>query len=162
MLKLFSIVFISFIVSGCMSQSTPKKSHNMFQSVSLDSASLVKKGKDRRYCSQCGMDLVKFYKTSHAATSGKNKDQYCSIHCLVDHKSKDNALSDYKVVDVTSLKLVDTKVAYYVVGSSVRGTMSRVSKYAFLNIDDAKNFQAKYDGDIMRFDEAFEIAKEDF
>ena len=53
----------------------------MFQSVAPEKAELLQTGKGKLYCPNCGMNLVKFYKTSHAM---KQKDgsthQYCSIH----------------------------------------------------------------------------------
>ena len=135
---------------------------SMFQSVDEKDATLVQEGKDKRYCTRCGMDLVKFYKTSHASQENGKKFQYCSIHCLAEHLESGAKIEDYKVVDTTSLKLVDASKAYYVVGSSVHGTMSRVSKYAFLNESDAKAFQDENGGEIMSFKEALEKAKEDF
>jgi nitrous oxide reductase accessory protein NosL len=65
-------------------------------------------------------------------------------------------------VDVTSLKLLPVLEVYYVVDSSKRGTMSRVSKYAFLNLEDAKKFQKENGGKIMDFNAALEVAKKDF
>jgi nitrous oxide reductase accessory protein NosL len=40
--------------------------------------------------------------------------------------------------------------------------MTRVSKYAFSNLEDAKKFQKLYGGEIMDFNGAHEKAKEDF
>ena len=132
----------------------------MFQSVPAEKAQLLKSGEERRACSNCGMDLVMFYKTSHAV---KLKDggvkQYCSIHCL----SADNAYAgnDSSVVDTNSLKLIPVQKAYYVVGSSKSGTMSRVSKYAFASKQEADAFAGKFGGKVMRFDEAVKIAKDE-
>ena len=57
----------------------------MFQTVAPGEAELLQSGKGKLYCPNCGMNLVKFYKTSHAM---KQKDgsihQYCSIHCLAE------------------------------------------------------------------------------
>jgi len=137
--------------------------HKMFQTVDKDQATLVQKGKDKEHCAICGMNLVKFYKTSHVAVdSDEVVHQYCSIHCLADHISKGVQLKNPEVVDVTSLKLIPVQEAYYVVGSNVKGTMSRVSKYAFKSLDDAKAFQAKHGGEIVDFHSAWETAKKDF
>lgn len=163
MLKILSCVVAGMLLVGCGASSGAKPSHKRFQSVDENQATLVQTGKDKRNCGRCGMDLVQFYKTSHAATDAKNKKhQYCSIHCLEDHLGEGVTLKNPKVVDVTSLKLIDATKAFYVVGSSKSATMSRVSKYAFAKESDAKAFQAKYGGKIMDFYKALEVAREDF
>jgi nitrous oxide reductase accessory protein NosL len=136
--------------------------HKMFQSVDEKDAILVQDADKKYSCSRCGMNLVKFYKTSHTAKLNSKNYQYCSLHCFVEHLNENGKLKNPKVVDVSSLKLIPIFDAYYVVGSKVRGTMSRVSKYAFASIDDAKAFQEKNGGKIVRFKEALEIAKKDF
>jgi nitrous oxide reductase accessory protein NosL len=145
----------------------PKKHHmhmnkNMFQTVDAKDAILLQDGPNKEHCVICGMNLVKFYKTSHAATLGDHKVQYCSIHCLANHIKEGAELENPMVVDVTSLKFIPVTEAYYVVGSDVRGTMSMVSKYAFKNLDDAKAFQKKHGGEIMDFYSAWQVAKKDF
>jgi len=162
MLKILMVIGVTLLLVGCGASSGVKVSHKRFQTVSEKDAILVQEGKDRRYCVKCGMDLVKFYKTSHSATHKDKKYQYCSIHCLEDHLGEGITLKNPKVVDVASLKLIDASKAYYVVGSSKKGTMSKVSKYAFLKEADAKKFQVKYGGEIMNFYKALEKAKEDF
>ncbi len=155
------------LMSGCSDTKPAHSTHmhkKMFQSVAKEQATLVQEGKYKQFCIRCGMDLVKFYKTSHAATNEKGDKhfQYCSIHCLEEHLGEGIALKNPKVVDVKSLKLISVKDATYVVGSKVRGTMSRVSKYAFLKKQDAETFKAKHGGEIMDFNSALAKAKEDF
>lgn len=162
MVKKVLSIFTALLIAGFVSGAELSASMKMFQSVNEKEAVLVQSGKDKRYCARCGMDLVMFYKTSHAAEHNGKKFQYCSIHCLAEHMDSGTNLEDIKVVDTVSLKLIDAKKAYYVVGSKVRGTMSRVSKYAFLNENDAKEFQAENGGEIMDFNAALEKAQEDF
>jgi len=162
MLKTLTIAVVAMLFVGCGAEKTPHIKSSMFQSVSEQEAILVQSGKDKRYCVKCGMDLVRFYKTSHSSTHKDKEYQYCSIHCLEDHLGEGITLKNPKVVDVTSLKLISVSDAYYVVGSTKRGTMSRVSKYAFADESMAKKFQAKFGGKIMRFNEAREKAQEDF
>jgi nitrous oxide reductase accessory protein NosL len=139
-----------------------KKMGKMFQTVDAKDATLVQKGKNHNSCAICGMNLTKFYKTSHIASHEGKEVQYCSIHCL-EHHLKDGAqVKNPEVVDVSSLKFIPVLEAYYVVGSDVRGTMSRVSKYAFKNLEDAKKFQKKHGGKIMDFQGALAAAKKDF
>jgi nitrous oxide reductase accessory protein NosL len=110
------------------------------------------------------MNLITFYKTSHAIKlkNGSFK-QFCSMHCLVEslEKYKDKIV-DILVVDAKTNKFVNAKNSFYVVGSKIKGTMTKNSKYAFLNEEDAKKFQKKYGGKIVNFQEALKIAKLDF
>ena len=136
--------------------------HVMFQTVLKKDAILVQKGAAKESCAMCGMNLIKFYKTSYKAkVDGKNV-QYCSLHCMADAVKHGAELENPMVVDVKSLKFIPVMEAYYVVGSSVSGTMSRVSKYAFKSLHDAKLFQRKYGGKIVDFQTAWNIAKKDF
>lgn len=144
--------------SGDMHAKMPQ----MFQTVTHDKATLLQSSEQKESCPICGMNLVKFYKTSHAASHNDEMHQYCSIHCLAEHLDDGNELKNPKVVDVTSLEMISVMEAHYVVGSRVKGTMSRVSKYAFKNYEDAKAFQAKNGGKILDFYGALEVAREDF
>jgi len=188
MYKIFTYMVILLILVGCTAQNTPqvekeiksisthkevikikqnevKKSepkYRMFQTVDKKDATLVQDAKNRQSCVICGMDLVKFYKTSYSATYNEKEYQYCSIHCLSDHLGEGIELKNPKVVDVTTLKFIPVLEAYYVVGSKKKGTMSKVSKYAFSSLAAAEIFQSKYGGEIMDFYGALEKAKEDF
>ncbi len=182
MLKLFIFSLSLLVLSGCnnlepkvktsikpatqgqviqKSKKTQVK-HEIFQTVLKKDATLLQKGPNKESCAICGMNLVKFYKTSHTAmVNGKNV-QYCSLHCMADAIRHGEELENPMVVDVTSLKFIPVTEAYYVVGSSVHGTMSHVSKYAFKSLKDAKAFQKKYGGKILDFYSAWQIAKKDF
>jgi len=139
------------------------KPHKMFQTVAKKDAVLLQKGKEKEHCVVCGMNLVMFYKTNHAATDMNGTvNQYCSLHCLTDHLRQGVELQNPKVVDIKSLKFIPVQEAYYVVGSKKPATMSRVSKYAFKSLADAKAFQKKNGGDIVDFYSAWQLAKKDF
>ena len=162
------VLFSSFVTVGLLSNvygMDMKKmdTMSMFQTVPKEEATLVQSGEQKMHCARCGMNLVKFYKTSHTAKDSHNHQyQYCSIHCLEDHLKSGAKLKDIKVVDTDSLKLIDATSALYVVGSDVHGTMSRVSKYAFDTKKDAQAFVKKHGGKIMSFNEALEVAQKDF
>jgi nitrous oxide reductase accessory protein NosL len=162
MFKLLSFIALGIFIVGCGVETSPHIKSSMYQSVNENKATLVQVGKNKRYCAICGMDLVKFYKTSHMATYEDKHYQYCSIHCLEDHLGQGVTLKNPKVVDVASLKFISVYKAYYVVGSKKRGTMSKISKYAFLTKSDAIKFQKKFGGEIMNFNEARKKAQEDF
>ncbi len=189
MYKIFTYLVVLLLLVGCTAQNAPqvekemkdiktqnvkvakikqdevkkaKSKYRMFQTVDKKDAILVQKGKNKQSCVICGMDLIKFYKTSYSATYNEKEYQYCSLHCLSDHLGEGIELKNPKVVDVSTLKLIPVLEAYYVVGSSKKGTMSKVSKYAFSSLKAAEIFQSKYGGEIMDFYGALEKAKEDF
>ncbi|SMC09153.1 nitrous oxide reductase accessory protein NosL [Nitratiruptor tergarcus] len=118
----------------------------------------------QKWCSVCGMNLAKFYKTNHLVVLKDGKQmQLCSMHCLAQvYPHIKDKIAKIMVVDAKSGKFIPVQNAYYVVGSSVPGTMSMQSKIAFSSIDDAKAFQKKYGGKIMRFDEAFALQRKMF
>ena len=143
-------------------RATPKE-HKMFQTVTKKDAMLLQSGKAKEHCSVCGMNLVMFYKTNHIATDVNGTvHQYCSLHCFTDDLRHGAELKNPEVVDVSSLKFIPVLEAYYVVGSKKSGTMSRVSKYAFKSLDDAKKFQKENGGQIVDFYSAWQSAKKDF
>ncbi len=129
----------------------------MFQTVPEANATLIQSGNDKYACPNCGMHLVKFYKTSHTHAN----HQYCSIHCLYE-ATQGIIPEDAKVVDTITLELIDVKKAFYVVGSKVRGTMTRTSSYAFGSENDAQTFVTDNGGKIMNFEQAYAVAAEDF
>jgi len=168
MLKTVIISVVALLFFGCSSHTTHHSKHEstamkqMFQTVAHQKATLLQQGEQRESCPICGMNLVKFYKTSHAASHNEKMHQYCSIHCLAEHLDGGNELKNPKVVDVASLEMIPVMEAHYVVGSKIKGTMSRVSKYAFKNYEDAQEFQQKNGGKILDFYGALEVAREDF
>jgi hypothetical protein len=155
-----------FVVCGALMANstthTPKKMPKMFQSVSISDATILQDGKSKMFCPKCGMTLPMFYKSNMSAKVDGKVKQYCSIHCLVDDMSSGAKVSDIKVVDVASLKFVDAKSAYFVVGSSKKGTMTKVSKYAFATKKDALDFASKFGGNVMDFEQTLALSKKQF
>ena len=133
-----------------------------FQTVESKDATLVKTDSSKEFCNVCGMNLTKYYKTNHVAKfKNGHKEQYCSLHCLAEvHKNHEEKIKSIQVVDTNSLKLIDAKKAFYVVGSSKDGTMSPVSEYAFLTKEEADKFQKKFGGKIHNFDETLKFSKD--
>jgi len=163
--SLLAIVTMLLFV-GCTDNSspTPKSSKALFQTVPAGKATLTQKGEGRESCVICGMNLPKYYKTSHAAdTKSGEKRQYCSIHCVVeDNEVNKTDLENLKVVDTNSLKLISVYKAFYVVGSSKSATMSRTSKYAFAAKSQADTFAKKFGGKVMNFNDTYTVAMKDF
>ncbi len=140
----------------------PKKMMKMFQMVSMDKATILQEGKAKAFCPECGMTLPMFYKTNHAASVDGKVKQYCSIHCVIVDTKKGSNLTDIKVVDVTTLKFISVEKATYVVGSSKKGTMSMVSKYAFAKKADAEAFAEANGGKVVDYAAAYKAAEDDF
>jgi len=140
----------------------PKKMMKMFQSVPKDKATILQEGKAKMFCPECGMTLPMFYRTNHVATVNGKVKQYCSIHCLVDDMNHGAKLTNIQVVDTNSLKFIDASKAYYVIGSHKKGTMTRVSKYAFATKAEAEAFAKANGGKVTDFKGALEAAKADF
>lgn len=140
-----------------------------FQTVSPSEATLLQTGAQKQHCPNCAMDLVKFYKTSHAV---KLKDgtyrQYCSIHCLAEEqemgflRDKKGLIAEILVADAKGLKMIPVEKAFYVIGSKVRGTMSGISKYAFATKEDAVEFQNANGGKIGSYSDAYKASMDDF
>lgn len=143
------------------SSDAPKTMPKMFQSVPKEKATILQAGDAKMFCPECGMNLPMFYKTNHAATADGKVKQYCSLHCVVSDIEKGLKLDDIKVVDITTLKFIDASKAFYVVGSSKKGTMSMVSKYAFASKADADAFAKENGGKVLGFEDTLKIAKAD-
>ena len=148
--------------SAMKSGEKPKKMMKMFQSVPKEKATILQKGDAKMFCPECGMALPMFYKTNHVATVDGKVKQYCSIHCVVEDMKKGSKLENIKVVDLNSLKFIDAGKAYYVVGSSKKGTMTAVSKYAFASKVNADAFAKDNGGEVVDFKGAMKAAEADF
>ncbi len=132
-----------------------------FSKVASSEPVLIQEGKEKPWCPICGMNIKMFYKTSHASKlENGTKRQYCSIRCLaVDMQEYGIDTSATVVVDAKTQKLINAKEAFYVVGSRISGTMSKVSKLAFAKESDAKEFKKKHRGKIVNFDTALKMAQ---
>ncbi|MCK9545669.1 MAG: nitrous oxide reductase accessory protein NosL [Sulfurospirillaceae bacterium] len=127
-----------------------------------NSAELIQVGENKEWCPICGMKLPAYYKTNHAVklTDGTTK-QYCSIRCLaVDMPAIKDRLKEILVVAVDTDKLINADSATYVIGSSVTGTMSSVSKLGFSTKEAALEFQKEHGGELSDFDTVYNKANE--
>ena len=123
---------------------------------------LTQKGAQKEWCPVCGMKLESFYKTSHYAKLADGKErQYCSIRCLaVDMQEYTIDLSSVRVVDAKSEELLYAQSAFYVMGSDVDGTMSKVSKLAFGTKESALAFIKEHGGKLVNFGQALKAAQD--
>ena len=152
--KILYFIFI-FIIS------TNTHATGKFTKEASSNPVLIQKGEEKHWCPVCGMNIKKYYKTSHTSTlqNGTHR-QYCSIACLAKDKEEYGIDSNnIKVVNAKTEKLINAKNAFYVIGSKINGTMSKVSKIAFSNKEEAQEFIKKYKGKLSTFNEALKEAK---
>jgi nitrous oxide reductase accessory protein NosL len=115
-------------------------------------------------CRHCGMDREKF-------ASSRMVIEYddgsalgtCSIHCAaVDLAvTLDKAPKAFKVADMPSKRLVDAEQAFWVVGGSKPGVMTKRAKWAFADKAAAEAFAKEQGGALATFEEALKGAYED-
>ena len=157
LLKILSLAI--FVISFLQAQMNMPKN---YRAVPFNKAEILQSGETKMFCPKCGMTLPMFYRTNHAAKVNGKMQQFCSIHCLVEAMNQDGNVTDIQVVDNSTLKFIPVSKAYYVVGSSKPGTMSKVSKYAFGTQEAAQKFAKEYGGKVMKFDDVLAMVKDSF
>lgn len=151
---IFSLLLVLSIFSFCFG--------GEFSKVASKEPTLIMKGDEKYWCPVCGMNLKMYYKTSHGVyLKDGSARQYCSIRCLVvDYPKTKDSISSIVVVDAHTENLISAQTAFYLIGSSIPGTMSKVSKLAFANKKDAEVYKNKYGGEISDFSTAFKKAQD--
>ena len=133
-----------------------------YRMVPMDKAQILQEGPAKMFCPKCGMTLPMFYRTNHAAKVDGKMEQFCSIHCLVEEMKAGKKVTDVQVVDNSTLKFIPAEKAWYVVGSSKPGTMSKVSKYAFGTKEAAEKFAKEYGGEVKPYAEVLKMVEANF
>ena len=119
---------------------------------------------ENRSCIQCGMDrkaygysrmLVNFDDGSQAAV--------CSLHCAVVEidANKGRTVKSLQVADRDSRMLIDAEKAFWVIGGSKRGVMTKRPKWAFTTEAAARKFITSYGGTLATWDETLKAARVD-
>ena len=112
-------------------------------------------------CENCKMNIKKFISTSHAIKT-KNDESYfyCSINCstVASEEIKDNIKEVY-AIDYGLTKYFPVEKMYYVIGSNLKGTMTKISKFAFSDKNKAENFMDTFEGkEIVDFSKAYDMS----
>jgi copper chaperone NosL len=116
-------------------------------------------------CPYCGMDRTQWHHSRHLVHYDDDLvDGTCSIHCLaislslnLDRGPKAIYAADFgSKAKVKPLVKVDE--ATYLIGSKLKGTMSKKSKMAFVSADAAKAAQAEQGGELGSFDDGLREA----
>ena len=116
-------------------------------------------------CPYCGMSRTKWHHSRHLVQYDDGLvDGTCSIHCLaislslnIDRGPKAIYAADFGAGDKIK-PLLEVDGMTYLVGSSLRGTMTANSKMAFASRSAAERFQSEKGGDLTDFDKALTLA----
>jgi nitrous oxide reductase accessory protein NosL len=115
-------------------------------------------------CLICGMEQEKFGHTWMVIEyeDGTTKG-FCSIHCAAIEfaQSLDKTPKSIKVGDYNTKKLIDAEKAFWVIGGSKMGVMTKRAKWAFENKEDAEKFIKENGGTPATFGDAMKAAYED-
>ncbi|MFN3478984.1 MAG: nitrous oxide reductase accessory protein NosL [Thermodesulfovibrionales bacterium] len=134
---------------------------DMKESPLLDLSSINRRA-EHKGCDNCRMDLNKWAGTRYEFETSKGRFYTCSIHCLavmayykLGEEPKKVKVAEY----LRPERMLDAGKAFYVIGSSVPGTMSPVSIIAFSSPDEAEKFSRRFGGKVTDFKAALEEAK---
>lgn len=115
-------------------------------------------------CPYCGMDRQKFAHSRVLVTYDDGIEMgFCSLRCAaVDMANNiDNAPAKIQVGDYNSKALIDAEKAFWVIGGSKMGVMSKRAKWAFNSKADAEAFIAENGGELADFEKAMEATYAD-
>jgi len=115
-------------------------------------------------CKYCGMNrgMFDFSRVLIEYEDGTTV-ALCSAHCAaVDlANSIDKSPKMIKVGDFNGKQLIDAEKAFWVVGGTKSGVMSKRGKWAFEKKDDAETFLKSNQGSMVTFEEAMKMSYED-
>lgn len=119
-------------------------------------------------CVHCGMNRTMWHHSRHLVQySDDLVVGTCSIRCLAVNLSLnlDRGVKKIWAADFGDkskpAKLTDADQAAYLVGSSLKGTMSRTSKMAFSDKQTAQTIAKEKGGELASFDQAISVAYTD-
>ena len=112
-------------------------------------------------CPNCGMVRPMWARTWRTFEISEGNTEACSFHCLADMALKSG--EDPQNVKVALYMEPNTMVAadkaYFVVGSSAKGTMAMKSKIAFASKAEADKFTQSCGGKVMGYKDTLDLAK---
>lgn len=115
-------------------------------------------------CKYCGMNRQQFaYSRMLIEYDDASATGTCSIHCAAIDLALniDKTPKTIQVGDYNSKALVDAEKAFWVIGGSKMGVMTKRAKWAFEKREDAEKFIKENGGDSATFDVAMRTAYED-
>lgn len=115
-------------------------------------------------CKYCGMhrDMYNFSRTYIEYNNGK-AEGFCSIHCAAVDLAVNIDKSPNKIFvgDYGTKELINAETAFWVIGGSKPGVMTKRAKWAFMAQADADKFVNEFGGSRGSFDTAMVAAYED-
>lgn len=113
-------------------------------------------------CPNCGMGRPMWARTWYTFDAHEGQTQSCSLHCLADLTIKSGSVpKNIKVAVYTSPeKSIAVEKAFFVIGSSAKGTMTMNSKPAFDSKAAAEAFAKSCGGEVVDFSKALGMAKQ--
>jgi hypothetical protein len=115
-------------------------------------------------CKFCGMNRGMFdYSRMLIEYEDGTTAAVCGMHCAAVElaNSIDRAPKMIKVGDFNGKQLIDAEKAFWVVGGTKPGVMSKRGKWAFEKKEDAETFMKANQGKAASFEEAMKMAYED-
>ena len=115
-------------------------------------------------CKYCGMDRQKFDFTRMLINYEDGSSMgVCSLHCAAVELALniDKTPTALKVGDFGTKNLIDAEKAYWVIGGSKPGVMTKRGKWAFEKKDDAEAFIKANGGALTPFDDVIKAAYTD-
>ncbi len=115
-------------------------------------------------CKYCGMDRKTFAHSRMLLTYEDGSMMgTCSLHCTAVELALniDKAPKTIQVGDFKAKKLIDAEKAFWVIGGSKPGVMTKRAKWAFESKADADTYIRENGGKAASFDEAIKAAYED-
>lgn len=115
-------------------------------------------------CKYCGMDRKTFAHSRMLVTYEDGSSMgTCSLHCTAVELALniDKTPKSIEVGDVKTKKLIDAEKAFWVIGGSKPGVMTKRAKWACESKADADAFIKENGGKPASFDEAIKAAYED-
>ena len=115
-------------------------------------------------CKYCGMDREKFgHSRVYIEYDDGTSIGTCSIHCAAVELALriDKTPKVIMVGDYSSKSLIDVEKAFWVMGGSKMGVMTKRAKWAFEKKADAQRFIKENGGEISTFDGVIKAAYED-
>jgi copper chaperone NosL len=112
-------------------------------------------------CKYCGMDRQKFdFSRMLIEYDDGTSTGVCSLHCAAVElaMNMDKTPKSIKAADLGTKNLIDAEKAYWVIGGSKMGVMTRRGKWAFEKKDDAEAFIKTNGGTLTSFDDAIKAA----
>jgi hypothetical protein len=87
----------------------------------------------------------------------------CSLHCAAIDLALhiDKAPKTIRVGDYHAKKLIDAEKAYWIIGGSKMGVMTKRAKWGFEKREEAEKFKGEDGGALASFDDAMKAAYED-